>query len=86
MGLHTHSQSLQVGMGGMECYEKDFEEQLLTATRAFYKRKAADWIEQVGVQLFTGMRYCASALEMSPAMGTCVLMLVQLRLKLTWYI
>ncbi|MEW5319419.1 MAG: hypothetical protein WDW38_010572 [Sanguina aurantia] len=37
---------IEVGMGGMECYEKDFEEHLLTTTRAFYKRKAADWIEQ----------------------------------------
>ena len=35
---------LQVGMGGMECYEKDFEEPLLAETAAYYKRKAAEWI------------------------------------------
>jgi len=34
----------QVGMGGMECYEKDFEEPLLHETAAYYKRKAAEWI------------------------------------------
>jgi cullin 1 len=31
-------------MGGMECYEKDFEEPLLHETAAYYKRKAAEWI------------------------------------------
>lgn len=31
-------------MGGMECYEKDFEEPLLAETAAYYKRKAAEWI------------------------------------------
>ncbi len=29
-------------------YEKDFEEYLLTETGAFYRRKASEWIEQVG--------------------------------------
>lgn len=33
-------------MGGMECYERDFEAFLLTETGEFYKRKAAEWIEQ----------------------------------------
>lgn len=65
-------------MGGMECYEKDFEEQLLTATRAFYKRKAADWIEQVGVKLCIGV--CICALDTSLAMGACDLVSVQPRL------
>eukprot|EP00967_Tisochrysis_lutea_P112359 scaffold177355_cov20-Tisochrysis_lutea.AAC.1 len=37
---------LQVGMGGMECYEQDFEEFLLADTGAYYKVKAAAWIEQ----------------------------------------
>ncbi len=36
----------QVGMGGMECYEQDFEEYLLADTSAYYKVKAAAWIEQ----------------------------------------
>lgn len=36
----------QVGMGGMECYEEDFEKFLLTETGAYYKLKAAVWIEQ----------------------------------------
>lgn len=37
---------IEVGMGGMECYERDFEANLLLETAAFYKRKAAEWIEQ----------------------------------------
>ena len=36
-------------MGGMDCYEKDFEDSLLQETCAYYKRKAAEWIEQVRV-------------------------------------
>eukprot|EP00955_Chlamydomonas_euryale_P100750 365303-Chlamydomonas_euryale.AAC.37 len=37
---------IEVGMGNMECYERDFESFLLTDTGAFYQRKAAEWIEQ----------------------------------------
>lgn len=37
---------IEVGMGGMDTYERDFEEHLLSETGAFYKRKAAEWIEQ----------------------------------------
>ena len=37
---------LQVGMGGMECYENDFEVYLLSETAGFYKLKSATWIEQ----------------------------------------
>lgn len=37
---------IEVGMGGMDAYERDFEEHLLAETGAFYKRKAAEWIEQ----------------------------------------
>lgn len=37
---------IEVGMGGMECYEKDFEEPLLQESAAYYKRKAAEWIAQ----------------------------------------
>jgi hypothetical protein len=33
-------------MGGMECYEQDFEESLLVDTGNYYKVKAAAWIEQ----------------------------------------
>ncbi len=33
-------------MGGMEAYEKDFEEPLLAETAAYYKRKAAEWISE----------------------------------------
>jgi frataxin-like iron-binding protein CyaY len=33
-------------MGGMESYEQDFEEFLLQDTGAYYKLKAAAWIEQ----------------------------------------
>lgn len=32
-------------MGGMEMYEKDFEESLLSESAAFYKRKASERIE-----------------------------------------
>lgn len=34
------------GMDGMVCYERDFEEALLLETTAYYKRKAATWIDQ----------------------------------------
>lgn len=37
---------IEVGMGGMECYERDFEEHLLSETGSYYKRQAAEWIEQ----------------------------------------
>lgn len=36
----------QVGMGGMECYEKDFEDHLLAETASYYRRKAAEWINE----------------------------------------
>ncbi len=45
----THTPHPQVGMGGMECYERDFEAFLLSETNAFYKRKAAEWIDQASV-------------------------------------
>ena len=38
---------LQVGMGAMECYERDFEDFMLKDTAEYYRRKAAVWI-QVG--------------------------------------
>lgn len=38
---------MKVGMGSMDCYEKHFEEQLLSSTAAYYKLKASQWIEQV---------------------------------------
>jgi len=37
---------IEVGMGGMDTYERDFEDHLLTETGGFYKRKAAEWIDQ----------------------------------------
>eukprot|EP00798_Chlamydomonas_sp_ICE-L_P016007 gene16007-22145_t len=37
---------IEVGMGGMESYERDFEEHLLSETASFFKRKAAEWVEQ----------------------------------------
>ncbi|GFR52348.1 hypothetical protein Agub_g14894 [Astrephomene gubernaculifera] len=37
---------IELGMGAMECYERDFEEALLAETSAFYRRKASEWIEQ----------------------------------------
>ena len=36
----------QVGMGGMDAYERDFEEYLLTGTAEYYKRKASVWVEE----------------------------------------
>jgi hypothetical protein len=35
---------IEVGMGGMECYNEDFEQHLLSETAAYYKKKAAVWI------------------------------------------
>ena len=35
----------EVGMGSMECYEKDWEEPLLKETAEYYRRKAAAWIQ-----------------------------------------
>ena len=40
---------IEVGMGGMECYERDFEAALLLDTSTYYKRKAALWIDQASV-------------------------------------
>jgi hypothetical protein len=37
---------LQVGMGSMDHYERDFEDVLLTDTAGYYKRKAAEWINE----------------------------------------
>lgn len=37
---------IEVGMGNMDTYERDFEEHLLSETAAFYKRKAAEWINE----------------------------------------
>jgi hypothetical protein len=33
-------------MGQMECYERDFEEHLLSGTADYYRRNAAQWIMQ----------------------------------------
>jgi cullin 1 len=35
---------IEVGMGGMDAYEKDFEAALLDATAAHYRRQAAAWV------------------------------------------
>ena len=37
---------VEMGMGGMEAYESDFEAKLLERTAAHYCRKAAEWIEE----------------------------------------
>lgn len=37
---------MQVGMGSMDHYERDFEDVLLTDTAGYYKRKAAEWINE----------------------------------------
>lgn len=37
---------IEVGMGPMDYYERDFEAPLLEATSAYYKRKAAEWITE----------------------------------------
>lgn len=37
---------IEVGMGSMDHYERDFEEVLLTETASYYKRKAAEWINE----------------------------------------
>lgn len=37
---------LQVGMGALETYQIDFEEPLLKDTAAYYRLKAAAWIQE----------------------------------------
>ena len=37
---------VEMGMGGMEAYDQDFEAHLLTNTAAFYSRKASVWIDE----------------------------------------
>ncbi|WIA23650.1 hypothetical protein OEZ85_000353 [Tetradesmus obliquus] len=37
---------IEVGMGSMDHYERDFEEVLLNETASYYKRKAAEWINE----------------------------------------
>jgi cullin 1 len=36
---------IEVGMGGNECYENDFEGDMLTASAEHYNRKATAWVE-----------------------------------------
>ena len=48
---------IEVGMGGMECYERDFEATLLSETSTFYKRRAALWIDQVWGSLASSANY-----------------------------
>ena len=35
---------VEIGMGQMDSYEKDFEEHMLQDTGAYYYRKASNWI------------------------------------------
>ncbi|KAG6525394.1 hypothetical protein ZIOFF_015350 [Zingiber officinale] len=35
---------VEIGLGNMECYENDFEADLLEDTAAYYSRKASNWI------------------------------------------
>lgn len=35
---------IEVGMGGMECYNEDFEQHLLSETASYYRKKATVWI------------------------------------------
>jgi cullin 1 len=35
---------IEVGMGSLDAYERDFEEDLVRETSAYYRRKAADWV------------------------------------------
>ena len=37
---------ISLGMGNLDTYVRDFEEHLLIGSTAFYKRKAAQWIEE----------------------------------------
>ena len=37
---------ISLGMGNLDTYVRDFEEHLLISSTAFYKRKAAQWIEE----------------------------------------
>merc|ERR1719327_2554008 len=37
---------VDMGMGNMEVYESDFEQAMLEDTAAFYRRKAAVWIQE----------------------------------------
>lgn len=36
----------EMGLGGMDAYERDFEEYLLADTASYYQKKASTWIEQ----------------------------------------
>jgi hypothetical protein len=35
---------VEIAMGQMECYDRDFEDALLKVTSAYYSRKASNWI------------------------------------------
>ena len=37
---------VEIGMGGMEAYDNDFETSMLEDTAGYYRRKAASWIEE----------------------------------------
>lgn len=35
---------VEIGMGSMECYENDFEADMINETGCYYSRKATNWI------------------------------------------
>lgn len=37
---------VEMGMGNMECYENDFEKDMLKDTAAYYSQKASNWIRE----------------------------------------
>ncbi|CAK0760120.1 Cullin-1 [Coccomyxa viridis] len=37
---------IEVGMGGMDCYDEDFEQHLLAETASYYRKKATVWITE----------------------------------------
>jgi hypothetical protein len=53
---------LQVGMGQMECYERDFEEHLLSDTADYYRRNAAQWIMQDSCPAYMIKVRCSNSL------------------------
>ena len=48
---------IEVGMGGMDCYDEDFEQHLLAETASYYRKKATVWIT---------VRFCSPAHALAP--------------------
>lgn len=71
---------IEMGMGSMEIYQTDFETDLLAKTAAFYKRKAAAWIQ--ARKLLHDSRHIVSCTnKLGQTLCTVLSMIISYKLK-----